>query len=95
MGLQINEDLKDAIAEIMSSVLQKELPSLMEVVENKKVLNPELLSYADTSKKYSNSIGYWQKQVYEKNISYVKLGKSIRLRTSEIEKFISDRTVEV
>lgn len=54
----------------------------------------QLLSVDEAAKEYGQTPSYWRKQVYNRSIPFVKMGKSVKLRRKDIEAFIAARTVE-
>lgn len=54
----------------------------------------ELLSLAEVSQEYGMTEAYWRKQVFNRTIPVVKMGKSVRLRRKDIEAFIEDKKIE-
>jgi excisionase family DNA binding protein len=53
----------------------------------------ELLTVKEVSKYYGMTESYWRKQIFNKTIPIVKMGKSVRLRRKDIEAFIEDNEV--
>lgn len=53
----------------------------------------ELLSILEVAEEFGMTESYWRKQIFHKNIPVVKMGKSVRLRRSDVEKFIEEREV--
>ena len=53
----------------------------------------ELLTVKEGSKYYGMTESYWRKQIFNKTIPIVKMGKSVRLRRKDIEAFIEDNEV--
>ena len=54
----------------------------------------ELLKPAEAAKEYGMTEGYWRKQIFNRTIPYVKMGKSVRLRRRDIEAFIENNIIE-
>lgn len=76
-------DIKELVKTTIESLLESNIQM------------PELLSTQEASKYFGQSDGYWKKQIFQRNINFVKMGKSVRLKKSDIEKFIAKRTIEV
>ena len=53
----------------------------------------ELLTVAEAAKEFGMTESFWRKQIFNKTVPVVKMGKSVRLRRSDLEKFIESREV--
>lgn len=81
------QNIEQTVANVVNNVLDSKLQTINTI--------PELLTARETSQYYGQSEGYWKKQIFHRNINFVKMGKSVKLKKSDIEQFIADRTVEV
>ena len=54
----------------------------------------ELLTVKEVSKYYGMTESYWRKQIFNRTIPIVKMGKSVRLKRADIERFIEDNKIE-
>ena len=54
----------------------------------------ELLTVKEVSEHYGMTISYWRKQIFNRIIPIVKMGKSVRLKRADIERFIEDNKIE-
>lgn len=84
------QNLMSVVVVEVENIIDRKL-QLLNHVEQKK----ELYTTREASSDYGQSEGYWKKQIYERNINFVKMGKSVKLKRVDIEKFISQRTIEV
>ena len=54
----------------------------------------ELLTPRETAEEFGMTESYWRKQIFNKTIPIVKMGKSVRLKRADIERFIEDNKIE-
>ena len=54
----------------------------------------ELLKPSEAAKEYGMTEAYWRKQIFYKKIPIVKMGKAVRLKRKDIEKFIEMNEVD-
>jgi excisionase family DNA binding protein len=53
-----------------------------------------LISLAEAAKITDESLAVWRKRVNRRQISFVKLGRNVRLRRDDFARFIAARLVE-
>lgn len=53
----------------------------------------EFLSIARVAQETNMSEPFWRKVVLQKRIAYVKIGSSVRIRRSVLERYLADREV--
>jgi len=54
----------------------------------------ELLTVGEVAQEFGMTESYWRKQIFHRYIPVVKMGKSVRLRRSDVEKFIEERQID-
>ncbi len=79
---------------IFEESVKKTIDEKLQRLQVKTQKPKELLSVSEASTEYGQTASFWRKQVYNRSIPFVKMGKSVRLRRKDIEAFIAARTVE-
>lgn len=85
------EMIKNELLDEVKVLLQDTLQSLQ--IPQQEII-PNLLTTQQASKLYGQSTGYWKKQIFERNIKFYKMGKSVKLRKNDIENFITQNEVK-
>jgi excisionase family DNA binding protein len=51
---------------------------------------PKLCTFAEAAARASNSVAWWRKLAARRGIGVVKLGRSVRLRESDVERIVRE-----
>ena len=80
--------LMATLADEVRQTIKQEMKQLTAKVKK------ELLSPSEVAEEYGMTESYWRKQIFHRTIPVVKMGKSVRLRREDVERFIEENKIE-
>lgn len=85
-------DIRELLAKLQDEVKKTVRVELQNITKAKP--SKQLLTLRETATEFGMTESYWRKQVFNRNIPFVKMGKSVRLKRKDIEEFIENNKID-